>query len=80
MNTETHIVLGKHYDNYINAEISSGRYSSANEVIRAALRLLEVENTKLNALVNELKAGEDSPKYYDFDHTENLQKLHSEYL
>lgn len=33
--------IGKHFEDFIKKQIESGRYSSASEVIRSALRLLE---------------------------------------
>jgi antitoxin ParD1/3/4 len=42
-------VVGEHFENFIKAQISQGRYASASEVIRDALRVLE-EREKLRAL------------------------------
>ena len=54
----TSISLGNHFENFINSEIKSGRYDSVSEVIRTALRQLEIEEPKLNELRNALIAGE----------------------
>ena len=53
--------------NFINRQIKSGKYSSASEVIRTALRLLKYEETKKEALIKELKKGEKSGLIKDFD-------------
>ena len=37
----TSLSLGGHWEEFIKGEIKSGRYSSASEVVRAALRELE---------------------------------------
>ena len=50
MEKNTSILLGSHFDNFINREIASGRYNSASEVIRSALRLLETEEEKIKLL------------------------------
>ena len=60
MAKNTNITLGDHFDNYIASQIRTGRYGSASEVIRSALRLLETQETKLNTLRQLLVAGEES--------------------
>ena len=60
MAKNTSITLGDHFDGFIAIQIQTGRYSSASEVIRSALRLLETQETKLNTLRQLLVAGEES--------------------
>jgi antitoxin ParD1/3/4 len=80
MAKNTSILLGDYFENFINERISSGKFSSASEVIRTALRLLESEENKYKALVNELEAGEKSKFIRDFDREENLKNLHAKHL
>lgn len=54
----TSFVLDEHYSAFIDGEIAAGRYRSASEVIRSALRLLEDRETQLRALREALEAGE----------------------
>ncbi|NDW22911.1 type II toxin-antitoxin system ParD family antitoxin [Alteromonas hispanica] len=60
MAKNTSITLGDHFDGFIASQIQTGRYGSASEVIRAALRMLETQETKLNTLHQLLVAGEES--------------------
>jgi len=79
MGKNTSITLGEHFENFIQNEISSGRYGSASEVIRTALRLLESEENKIKALRYALEQGENSQMVEDFDpdvHLKGLRKKH----
>ena len=60
MAKNTSIILGDHFDVFISNQVATGRYTSSSEVIRAALRLLEGKETKLNTLRNLLIEGENS--------------------
>ncbi|SET67800.1 type II toxin-antitoxin system ParD family antitoxin [Thalassotalea agarivorans] len=60
MAKNTSITLGDHFDSFIANQIQSGRYGSASEVVRSALRLLESQETKLNSLRRMLVEGENS--------------------
>ncbi|MFD2034302.1 type II toxin-antitoxin system ParD family antitoxin [Belliella marina] len=62
MAENTSITLGSHFEDFINKQIQKGRYGSTSEAVRAALRLLEEKETKLEALRNALVEGEKSGK------------------
>jgi len=49
--------LGEHWEAFIKNEISSGRYGSASEVVRDALRNMEERKSKLEALRSHLAVG-----------------------
>lgn len=53
----TSLSLGDHWEVFIKNEIASGRYGSASEVVRDALRNLEERKTKLAALRGHLAEG-----------------------
>ncbi len=53
----TSLSLGEHWEVFIKNEISSGRYGSASEVVRDALRAMEERKSKLEALRSHLSEG-----------------------
>ena len=76
MAKNTSILIGDYFNNFINQQISTGKYSSASEVVRAALRMFEHEESKKTELINALKKGEKSGFLRDFDRSTFLEKLH----
>ena len=75
MAKNTSILLGDYFDNFINGQVNTGKFSSASEVVRAALRLFEQEETKKAQLINELIKGEKSGFVDDFDRVSFLKNL-----
>jgi antitoxin ParD1/3/4 len=63
----TSFSLDEHYSAFIDDEVASGRYRSASDVVRAALRLLEDRETQLRALREALTEGERSGPSTPFD-------------
>lgn len=80
MAKNTSILLGEYFDNFISEKVKSGKYASASEVVRSALRLFEQQENKTKILVNELKAGEKSGMIRNFDRERALSDLHTKYL
>jgi antitoxin ParD1/3/4 len=74
----TSISLGNYFDQFVQTQVSAGRYKNVSEVIRAGLRLLENEENKVIALRNAIQKGLDSPIVEDFDFEENLKRLKAE--
>ena len=58
MARNTSVVLGEHFEGFVSEKIKQGRYESTSEAIRAGLRLLEENETKLDNLRIVLAAGE----------------------
>ncbi|USE35991.1 type II toxin-antitoxin system ParD family antitoxin [Endozoicomonas sp. SCSIO W0465] len=77
MSRNTSITLGDHFDGFIASQIESGRYGSASEVVRAALRLLENRENKLTILRNLLIEGEQS-EAADYDYQSLIDEVDSE--
>lgn len=80
MSKNTSILLGDYFDNFISQQIKTGRYTSASEVVRAALRMFEEAETKKAELVSELKKGEVSGFVDDFDRHAFLKGLHQKHV
>ena len=74
----TSISLGNYFDQFVQTQVSAGRYKNVSEVIRAGLRLLENEESKVIALKNAIQVGLNSPRVDNFDFDENLKKLKAE--
>ncbi len=77
MNKNTSISLGDYFDQFVRSRINEGRYKNVSEVIRAGLRLLEEEESKVAALKNAIQEGIDSGIDYDFDPEKHLESLKS---
>ncbi len=60
MPKNTSMTLGEHFDGFIAHKIDEGRFSSASEVVRAALRMFEDNEQKIMTLRNLLEEGERS--------------------
>ncbi len=71
----TSVTLGQHFEQIIRDSIASGRYSSASEVIRAGLRLIDEEEQKIKLLREAIEAGEKSGYVKDFDPVKHLAEL-----
>ncbi len=74
----TSISLGNYFDQFVSTQVSVGRYKNVSEVIRAGLRLLENEESKVIALRNAIQEGLNSPRVESFDFDDNLKNLKSE--
>lgn len=75
MSKNTSISLGNYFEQFIQSRISEGRYNNVSEVIRAGLRLLEEEESKVIALRKAIKDGIESGLANDFDPQEHLASL-----
>ena len=77
MSKNTSISLGEHFDSFITAQLESGRFASTSEIVRAGLRLLEEEETKLSTLRKMLDEGEESD-FVEYSLNGLIEELDSE--
>ncbi|MEA3303570.1 MAG: type II toxin-antitoxin system ParD family antitoxin [Pseudomonadota bacterium] len=80
MARNTSVTLGQHFDEFISEKIAQGRFQSASEIVRAGLRKLEDDETKLQLLREKLQAGEDSPIVENFDSNRFISSLHKKHV
>jgi antitoxin ParD1/3/4 len=67
MSKNTSLSLGEHFSKFVETRVRQGQYSSASDVVLAGLRLLEAQETKLDALRAALIEGEQSGPSTSFD-------------
>lgn len=79
MSKNTSFSLDEHYSAFIEEEVASGRYRSASDVVRSALRLLEDRETRLLALRKALATGEQSGESTPFDFDEFVARKRAEH-
>jgi len=79
MSRNTSIILGEHFDKFIQDEIKSGRYNTASEMIRSGLRLLEYQKSKISAINEALVVGEKSGTPVAFDNEQFKKRLRNKF-
>ena len=80
MGRNTSIILGDYFDQFIKSEIASGRYSSASEIIRSGLRILEEERRKSELINEALVVGENSGQAKPLDNSTFKEKMRKRVL
>lgn len=67
MAKNTSVALGESFNDFIDEQVSSGRYGSASEVVRAGLRLMQEHETRLAALKQHIDAAIERGGAYSDD-------------
>ena len=75
MGRNTSVSLGNYFENFVDNIVSEGRFKNASEVIRAGLRLLEEEESKIIVLKKAISEGIESGIAKDFEPKKNLESL-----
>lgn len=63
----TSIILGEHFDQLISQQVQTGRYGTASEVVRDALRLFEQQQKAIQRLNDAIEDGYASGISEPFD-------------
>ncbi len=71
----TSLSLGEHWETFIRNEVASGRYGSASEVVRDALRTMEERKHKLAALRAHLAQGAEQAAAGDYIEDFSVESL-----
>jgi len=83
MSKNTSITLGNHFEKFINSQLNSGRFSSTSEVVRAGLRLLENNESKLQILRDHLAISEaqaDKGEFAKYSLNGLIAEMDAEYI
>jgi len=80
MARNTSVTLGQHFDEFVSEKIIQGRFQTVSEVVRAGLRKLEEDESKLQALREKLKSGESSAIIANFDGKQLLADLRKKHV
>ncbi len=75
MGKNTSVSLGNYFDQFIQSRINEGRFKNVSEVIRAGLRLLEEEESKIIVLKKAIEEGIESGVAYDYNPKTHLEAL-----
>lgn len=72
------VALGTYFENFIQSTIAQGRYNNASEVVRAGLRLLEEQESRIVALKSAIDEGLGNGVDTEFDPEQHLRTLKSQ--
>jgi antitoxin ParD1/3/4 len=64
------VSIGKHWEEFVDELVKSGRYGSASEVVRDGLRRVEAQEAKLRSLRENIQAAIDEDVWYSWDEVE----------
>lgn len=78
MSRNTSVTLGEHFEGFIATKIREGRFESKSEAVRAAMRLLEEHEQKVEVLRRALIEGEKSGHAIPFNMAEIIQTAKQE--
>lgn len=72
---KTALDLGDHWERYIDDQVRSGRYASADDVVREALKGLQDQDRKLADVLQQLDQGRQQAEDGQFADDDFLDRL-----
>ncbi|MFN7009436.1 MAG: type II toxin-antitoxin system ParD family antitoxin [Allorhizobium sp.] len=75
MNKPVQVTIGDPFDSFIDTQVESGRFESAEAVVEAGLRLLEEEQLKIEKLREALIESENCGPAREFDRDAFMQSM-----
>lgn len=73
------VTIDDQMEEFIDEQVSHGRYGSANDVISAGLRLLQ-RQAEIDAIRAAIVEGEESGEPQSFDGEKFLKEMHRKYV
>jgi len=70
MNKPVQVTIAEPFDSFVEAQLESGAFKSAEDVVEAGLKLLKEEQARIEWLRNALIEGENSGPSVPFDREE----------
>jgi antitoxin ParD1/3/4 len=64
------VSIGKHWEEFVDSLVKSGRYGSASEVVRDGLRRVEAQEAALRSLREDIQAAIDEDAWFTWDEVE----------
>lgn len=80
MNKPVQVTIAAPYDSFVEAQLESGAFKSAEDVVEAGLKLLKEEQARIEWLRNALIEGENSGPARPVDREEFKARMREKYM
>jgi antitoxin ParD1/3/4 len=80
MNKPVQVTIAEPYDSFVESQLESGAFTSAEEVVEAGLKLLKEEQARIEWLRDALIEGENSGPARPVDREEFKARMREKYM
>jgi antitoxin ParD1/3/4 len=80
MNKPVQVTIAEPYDSFVEAQLETGAFRSAEDVVEAGLKLLQEEQARIEWLRNALIEGENSGPARPVDREEFKARMREKYM